>query len=564
MNWPISSMAQAASGRTQSRDSWMKRRSVDLISICEWDRRMESHASSMHELPPRNDFWKWLPVLYMWGTILFLYLTYVFQHCIPRMQLDVETDLVNMEVRSRGYWEMTTVNCLTAMLFICYARAMCTSPGTIPSRGSWEYQAEDILSYLPSFPSFIKEKKRSGDRRYCKWCSKYKPDRTHHCRTCKRCILKMDHHCPWMYNCVGFFNYKYFYLLLLYSLMTVLFIVITMSETVRRVIEIPTPFLARCVIFVAETVGILMASLVSLGFGYHTYLLTNAMSNIEFWEQNDPKPDAEYKATPGLYDLGVYSNIKASLGDQMLLWLLPVNPPTGDGIHYPSSEGGQLQIAYEDMEATKTMVRKEKAKMRPERDICGRDDQGYKVERKEDSICWVISLGYASDRYLATPQLEKKAGRAELQIHWPMMQHINLEFSCLYRAQGEKVVVSLVKGNLSQMHFFQFGEYLANSGRSFPVHQIPVEKVTGPKTNGWNLRITTLKKENYLSSTSITLLFSRLSFGWGGGVQISVHLILTWGPMLDILMRKAWVFRHNLDKDKSDCRAAFFLPCGSQ
>jgi len=348
---------------------------------------MESHASSMHELPPRNDFWKWLPVLYMWGTILFLYLTYVFQHCIPRMQLDVETDLVNMEVRSRGYWEMTTVNCLTAMLFICYARAMCTSPGTIPSRGSWEYQAEDILSYLPSFPSFIKEKKRSGDRRYCKWCSKYKPDRTHHCRTCKRCILKMDHHCPWMYNCVGFFNYKYFYLLLLYSLMTVLFIVITMSETVRRVIEIPTPFLARCVIFVAETVGILMASLVSLGFGYHTYLLTNAMSNIEFWEQNDPKPDAEYKATPGLYDLGVYSNIKASLGDQMLLWLLPVNPPTGDGIHYPSSEGGQLQIAYEDMEATKTMVRKEKAKMRPEHDICGRDDQGYKVERKEDSIC---------------------------------------------------------------------------------------------------------------------------------------------------------------------------------
>jgi len=62
-----------------------------------------------------------------------------------------------------------------------------------------------------------------------------------------------------------------------------------------------------------------------------------------------------------------------------------------------------------------------------------------------------------------------------------MMQHINLEFSCLYRAQGEKVVVSLVKGNLSQMHLFQFGEYLANSGRSFPVHQIPVEKFYRPE-----------------------------------------------------------------------------------
>ena len=201
-----------------------------------------------------------------------------------------------------------------------------TNPGTTPVYWGFHIGDEDFKK-----------------KRYCLLCQVFKPERTHHCSVCNICILNMDHHCPWVDNCIGFYNKKFFIQLLFYFFLTSFSFCITYIPYSIDIIRIIIKTYGKGNLNVVyKNFLILLNNIILLGFSvvdfnflkFHIKLISSNLTTIETLD----KELMESKK----YDIGFGNNFKQVFGDNKLLWFLPINLPmgypNGDGLTWPTND----------------------------------------------------------------------------------------------------------------------------------------------------------------------------------------------------------------------------------
>ncbi|KAL1915741.1 uncharacterized protein VTP21DRAFT_6500 [Calcarisporiella thermophila] len=283
-----------------------------------------------------------LPVVVV-GLLAFGYYVFVIRLCTTGLLGD------NKIGQAVGY--LIPFHILFLFALICYIRVVSRNPGH-PTNKRIAEQTNDASTSALSLHSMTHDTiampmfaitKREGTPRYCERCGCNKPDRCHHCSDCDLCVLKMDHHCPWVNQCVGFRNYKLFFLFVMYTALLCIFTFATsvaeLAKAVMGTTELDLFIAVLCVV-----TGLFGLLLIAFTFTHLFYILLNK-TTIEAISDGRPvyvrvmlpsgSPQVVVAGDQNLWYIGYQRNWKSVMGPSPWLWFIPVSNSIGDGYTYP-------------------------------------------------------------------------------------------------------------------------------------------------------------------------------------------------------------------------------------
>lgn len=223
-----------------------------------------------------------------------------------------------------------------------YVQAHTADPGRVPD--GWHEFVKASGPMLAVVPARLEW--QPGKATLCRKCQTARPERAHHCHICQVCVLRMDHHCPWIRNCVGFNNHKFFILLVVYA---------AAAAAVGFLTSLPDLFLCARNLMSRKGIpsSLQLSDLIAffvfgiLAMFFFALLAPMLVTHLPFAFRNMTSIESHYDGASDVNPFendDVMDNLAEVFGDPGLDWLLPVQPsrPRGDGVSYSRVGRGSL------------------------------------------------------------------------------------------------------------------------------------------------------------------------------------------------------------------------------